>query len=310
VDEQRARALLPPGLAIAILAISTSSIFIRLAQGDGVPSLAIAAARLGIASLVILPLVLTRHRSELRRLARREWLAALLAGLFLALHFAAWVASLEYTSVASSVVIVTTSPLWVALLGSVFLHEKTSRSVLLGMGLALVGGVVIGVSDACSWQGTGLACPPLSEFVQGQAMWGNFLALAGAWAVAGYFLVGRSLRAKVSLAPYIFLVYSAAAIFLLGFMLFSGASFGGYQPETYLWLALLALVPQLVGHTTYNWALRYLPASLVAIATLGEPVGSTILAYLFLQEDPGWLKIGGGALILAGIWLAARKGKG
>ncbi len=308
MSEQRARLILPFAIVIAILAVSTASIFIRFAQQDA-PSLVIAAFRLTLASLLLAPTALTRHRAELRRLTRRELLLGLLSGTFLAIHFATWISSLEYTTVASSVVLVSTSPLWVALLAPIFLHEPLTRPIIIGMMLTLVGGTIIGLSDACAWT-NGLACPSLADFVQGEAFFGNFLALAGAWAVAGYLMIGRRLRAKMSLVPYIFVVYGMAAAVLIVIMLASGQSPFGYQPMTYVWLLLLAVFPQLIGHSTYNWALRYLPAALVAVTTLGEPIGSTILAYFILQESPSLLKIVGGALILAGIYAASQKTDG
>jgi drug/metabolite transporter (DMT)-like permease len=202
-------------------------------------------------------------------------------------------------------VLVSTSPLWVALLAPLVLREHLTRSVLVGMLLALIGGVVIALSDACVWQ-NGLACPSLAEFVQGGAFFGNFLALAGAWMVAGYLLIGRRLRVKMSLVPYIFVVYSIAAVALIVIMFASGETPLGYSPMTYMWMLLLALVPQLIGHSTYNWALRYMPAALVAVTTLGEPIGSTILAYFLLGESPTALKVAGGMLILIGIYSASR----
>ncbi len=302
------RPLLLPALLTAILAVSTASIFIRFAQKEA-SSLVIAAFRLTIASLVLAPLALTRHRAKLRALTRGELLLAALSGMFLALHFATWITSLEYTSVSSSVVLVSTSPLWVALLSPLFLREKMTSAALAGLLLALAGGMVISLGDACTWNsGSNLACPSLAEFWQGRAMGGNLLALAGAWAVTGYLLIGRRLRAKMALVPYIFVVYSMAAMTLIVIMLAAGESPFGYPAMTYIWMLLLALIPQLIGHSTYNWALRYLPAALVAITTLGEPVGSTILAYLILRETPAPVKIIGGALILAGIWLASRQG--
>jgi len=308
VNETRARALLPIIILTAILAVSTASIFIRFAQGEGVPSLVIAATRLTIASLVLAPIAITRHRTELGSLARKDLLLGLLSGVFLAFHFATWITSLEFTTVASSVVLVSTSPLWVALLGPIFLREKPTIFVIFGMILALLGGTVIALSDACTWQ-AGLACPSLSEFMRGNAMWGNFLALAGAWTVTGYLLIGRKLRAKMSLVPYIVMVYGMAAIVLIVIMLAFGQSPFGFPPVAYLWMLLLALVPQLIGHSTYNWTLRYMPAAFVAVTTLGEPIGSTILAYIILHELPGWIKIIGGILILIGIYLSGRAEK-
>ncbi|KAF0108275.1 MAG: hypothetical protein FD146_849 [Anaerolineaceae bacterium] len=293
-------------LLTGILAVSTASIFIRLAQTEGVPSIVIAAWRMALASLALAPLALTRYRSALRALTRREWTLGLLSGLFLAVHFASWITSLQYTTVASSVVLVTTTPLWVVLLSPLVLRERVTGGVLAGMALALAGGAVVGVSDSCTLEAGRLACPPLSAFVGGRAFLGDFLALIGAWMAAGYMLVGRKLREGMPLVPYVFLVYGAAAVVLAAVMLAMGQSMFGYAPAAYLWFVLLALVPQLLGHTSFNWALRYLPASLVSVVLLGEPIGSTILAFFILQETPGWVKIGGAVLILAGIYLASR----
>jgi len=315
VSEQRTRLLLPFGLLTAILAVSTASIFIRFAQREA-PSLVIAALRLTVASLLLAPVALTRYRSELRALTRSNLLLGLLSGVFLAVHFGTWISSLEYTSVASSVVFVSTGPLWVALLSPIILKEPLTGRVLVGMSLTLLGGTVIGLSDSCSLSlgsifteggaGEGWSCPPFSEFVQEKAFFGSFLALTGAWAVAGYLMIGRRLRAGMSLIPYIFVVYGSAALSLLLAMFLAGQSPVGYSPVVYAWIVLLALVPQLIGHTTYNWALRYLPAALVSITTLAEPVGSAILAYVILNESPTRPIVFGGVLILAGIYLSSR----
>ncbi|HEY5269216.1 MAG TPA: DMT family transporter [Anaerolineales bacterium] len=300
------RSTLTLGLLAGISAASTAAIFIRFAQHEGAPSIVIAAARLTIASLILAPFALTRYRSDLRQLSRREWVLALLSGLFLALHFATWITSLEFTTVASSVVLVSTTPLWVAILAPLVLRERLGTVAVVGLILAMTGGVIVGLSDACAWQAGAISCPPLRTFFGGRAFLGDFLALAGAWMAAGYMLVGRKLRAKMELIPYIFVVYGMASVVLMIIMLGMGESPLGLPPLAYLWFALLALVPQLFGHSTFNWALKYLPASLVSVTLLGEPVGSTILAYFIFQEQPGWMKIGGAMLILAGIWLAAR----
>jgi len=136
---------------------------------------------------------------------------------------------------------------------------------------------------------------------------GNFLALVGAWALAGYLIIGRKLRSGMSLVPYIFLVYGVAAVALLAAMLVAGQRPTGFSGMTYVWILLLALVPQLIGHSTFNWILRFVPATMVAITTLGEPVGSAVLAYFILQEIPASLTLFGGVLILAGIYVSSRK---
>ncbi|MGB8984113.1 MAG: DMT family transporter [Anaerolineales bacterium] len=306
MTDQRSRLTLPLALLTAILAVSTASIFIRFAQAEA-PSLVIAALRLTFATLLLAPLALTRHRDELRSLTRGDIGLMAVSGLFLAAHFATWISSLEYTSVASSVVFVSTGPLWVALLSPILLRERLTRAAIVGLVVAILGGTIIGLADACIWDG-GLRCPDLGQVMQGRAMWGNFLALLGAWTVSGYLIIGRKLRATrtISLIPYIFLVYGMAAIALIVVMLAAGQSPLGYPARTYGWIFLLAAFPQLIGHSTYNWALRYLPAAFVAVTTLGEPIGSAILAFFLLQETPGPAVIGGGILILIGIYLASR----
>ncbi len=305
MTESRARLFLPFAILIAILAVSTASIFIRFAQTDGVPSLVIAALRLSFATLILTPIALTKHLDEIKRFTRTDILLGAASGIFLAVHFATWITSLEYTSVASSVVFVATGPLWVALLSPMLLKEHVGRAALFGLILSIAGGAMIGLSDACTWAG-GFSCPDLQDILQGRAMWGNFLALAGAWAVTGYLIIGRKLRAGMSLVPYIFLVYGMASIVLIILMFTSGETPFGYAPSTYGWILLLAILPQLVGHSTYNWALKYLPAALVAVTTLGEPIGSAILAFFLLSETPAIPTILGGILILAGITLASR----
>jgi drug/metabolite transporter (DMT)-like permease len=288
----------------AILAVSTSSVFIRFAQRDAA-SLVIAALRLTFATLILAPLALTRHRQELRSLTRSDLLLGLVSGLFLAVHFGTWISSLEFTTVASSVVFVSTGPLWVALLSPFLLNEHLSHVAMVGLTLAFVGGSLVGLADACTWK-AGLQCPDIARVLQGHSMWGNFLALVGAWAVSGYLMIGRKLRAKISLIPYIFIVYGMAAAGLIVAMFASGETPWGHSLPAYFWIFLLAAFPQLIGHSTYNWVLRFIPASLVAITTLVEPIASAILAYFILRETPASGVIVGGALILSGIYLTSR----
>ncbi|MEX2143925.1 MAG: DMT family transporter [Anaerolineales bacterium] len=296
---------IPPVLVLilGILAVSTSSPLIRFAQVE-VSSLVIAAYRMGLAGLLLVPMAVPRHAGELRRLTRSELALAALAGLLLALHFATWILSLEFTSVASSVVLVTTNPLWVALLAPWLLKERLAPGFLIGLLVALVGGTVVALSDSCTQASGGLQCPPLGEFLRGEAFFGDLLALMGAWAGAGYILIGRRLRPTLSLTPYVFLVYGMAAVVLIGMVAASGLPVFGFSGEIYIYLLLLALLPQLIGHSSFNWALAHLPASYVSIGLLGEPVGSTILAFFVLGEVPGWLKLAGAALILLGILIA------
>jgi len=292
-------------IVFGILAVSTGSIFVRNAQVYA-PSLVIAAWRLSLATLILFPIALTRNRAELRGLHPRAISLGLLSGFFLALHFATWISSLEYTSVASSVVFVSTAPLWVAMLSPVILKEPLTRPLLYGMGLAFVGGVIVGLSDSCNLGRSGFACPPFSEFIQGRAFLGDLLALVGAWMAAGYLIIGRRLRTNISLVPYIFVVYGMAALVLIGLMLILGQPAVGYPPQVYVMFLALAVIPQLLGHSTFNWALGYLSAAYVSITLLGEPIGSALLAYFFLDEIPKPLMIFGAILILVGIYIASR----
>lgn len=298
---------LPPLVVLfcGILIVSTSSVFIRFAQREA-SSLAIAAYRLSLAALILLPIAWLGHRDELGRLSRRQALLVTLSGVFLALHFATWISSLEYTTVASSVVLVSTSPLWVALLSPLVLRERPSRIVAVGMLVALAGGMLVGISESCQIRAGGLACPPAAVFFQGKASFGNLLALAGALCAAAYLLVGRFVRPTMSLVVYIFTVYGTAALVLVGMALLSGVQVAGYSHTAYLLFLALAVGPQLLGHTSFNYSLRYLSAAFVSVSLLGEPIGSATLALIVLKEIPSPLEVVGGLVILVGIYLAAR----
>ncbi|HEC35333.1 MAG TPA: DMT family transporter, partial [Anaerolineae bacterium] len=250
-----------------------------------------AAWRLTLASLVLAPFALTMRRAELRSLTRREWALALGAGCLLAVHFATWIISLSLTSVAASVVLVAISPLFVGLASHLLLKERLTRPTSIGLIVAMVGSAVIGWGDL----GEG-----------SHRLLGDLLALVGALAVAGYFLIGRRLRARLSLLGYVFPVYATAAVVLMGAAALTRAPLTGYPASTWLWLLLLALGPQIVGHSSLNWALRHLTATYVTIAALGEPLGSTLLAWLVLAEPPTLMAVVGGGLILVGIVIASR----
>ncbi len=290
-----ARSTMPPHavlfLAIGLIAMSFASILIRYAQTDGVPSLFIAAGRLTAAALILTPFALSRHWAVLRMLRRGDLLLAGTSGALLALHFATWIASLEYTSVLVSVVLVSTSPLWVALLEWVFLRARLRPLVIAGLVVAILGGVFIGLAGGSTMTGSD---PTL----------GGALALTGAVAIALYLVIGRKLRARLPLLPYIWLVYGCAAVALLLAVAVTGTSVTGYSTQSYVWILLLALLPQLIGHSSLNYALRYLSATFVSIVTQMEPVGSALLAFVVFREQPAPLQIAGSAAILAGILLA------
>ncbi|MBN1955790.1 MAG: DMT family transporter [Anaerolineae bacterium] len=277
------------GLVMGVLAVSTAATFIRLAQGE-MSSLAVAAWRLALASLILAPFALALRWRELGSLTGREWLLAVGSGVLLAIHFASWISSLALTSVAASVALVSTNPLFVGLLSYLLLKEKPTRSMLTGMAIAVFGSAVIGLGDL----GAGT-----HRFA------GDFLALVGAIAGAGYFLIGQRLRARLSLLGYVFPVYGVAAVALVAVALCSRTQMVGHPPMTWLWLLLMAVGPQIVGHSSLNWALRHLPATYVTLAALGEPIGSALLVWWILDESPTWLAAAGGAMVLLGIAVAS-----
>jgi drug/metabolite transporter (DMT)-like permease len=276
-------------LALGVVCVAFAALFIRLAEA---PAMVIATYRLCLASLVLAPIALFNSQKEIRRLKRRDFLLAFASGAFLALHFALWIASLDYTTVASSVVLVTVSPIFVAVASFILFREKITVRIISGIVVSIIGAVVIGYQN---WQ------------IGAQTLKGSMLALLGALAVTGYLLIGRRLMREMGLLTYIFLTYTSAAVILLVVTLFFGYSLTGYSGNTYLMLVLLALVPQLVGHSSLNWSLRFVPATMVTIAVLGEPVGATILAFAILKEVPAQLEIVGGVLILGGIAIAFSK---
>lgn len=281
-------------LGVGLIAISFGAVLARIAQGGGVPSLAIAAWRLGLAALIVTPLALIQSRHALRALDRRQVGLTCAAGFFLALHFATWISSLEYTSVASSTALVTTNPLWIGLASFLLFREKPSRLMVAGIALSLAGSLAIFVSDS---QNAMAGADPL---------FGNLLALVGSWGFSAYLLIGRRLRAGLPLPAYIWLAYGAAALFLLAGTQASGAALTGYALPAWLAMLGLALGPQLLGHTSYNWSLKHVSATFVAVVTLGEPIGSAFFAFLIFGETLAPLQAAGFALLLAGIYLAAR----
>lgn len=274
-------------LPIGMIAISTASIFIKLCDA---PALIIATYRMVFASFMLIPFA--AHQRVWKGWNRGEIKWLILSGISLSLHFAFWIASLKYTSVASSVVLVSTNPIFVGLGAWFFFKEPVGLNLFLGIALSVLGSGLISFGDMTMAR---------------EALIGDGLALLGAISASGYLLVGRSMRKGQDLLSYIFPVYSAAGLVLIVLSLAFQKPFFGYSTTTYFFLFLLALIPQLIGHTTFNWALKYLPASLVAIAILGEPIGSTILAFFILGEGLTTFKIAGGILIFAGILIALRK---
>jgi drug/metabolite transporter (DMT)-like permease len=289
MDISRTRLLL--SLAMGVVAVSLASVLIRMAQRAGMGTLPIAAWRLVFASLILVPYAWLTRREEMRGLTRRELGLLAISGVFLGLHFAAWIGSLSYTSVASSVVLVSMGPVFVGLGSWLFLRERPGGLLALGIVLAAAGSVVI------SWGDLG----------QGQdQLLGDLLALVGAVMVAGYLMIGRKVRGRLTLGTYVAVVYGTAMVTLLLIVLVGRQPLLGFRPEAYGWVLALALGPQIVGHSTLNWALRYLSATFVSIVTLAEPIGSGLLAYLLLGEPVTISTFAGGVLVLMGIYIASR----
>ncbi len=287
------RALTYAVLALAIAVVSTASILIRYAQAEGAPSIAIAALRLGFATLVLTPIAWPRVRSEWPRLSRGDLWLAFGSGAALAVHFAAWITSLEYTSVASSAALVTTNPVWVGIASVVVLRERVPRAVVVGIVLGLLGSLVVFGSAS----GAGAAAPA--------PLLGNGLALVGALAASAYLLIGRRVRTRISLLTYVWLVYGTAAILLLLANFATGVSLVALSGTALLLTLALALGPQLIGHTAVNWAVRRASATVVALAILGEPIGAAVLAWLLFGENFTASQLVGFAMLLCGIFFAA-----
>ena len=282
----RANEHLYPRIALGIVAVSFGAIFARLAN-EASP-FAVAAWRLTVATLVLVPVAAFRGE---RTLDRRTVLWSVVSGTALAIHFVLWISSLEQTTVASSVLFMSTHPIFVGLGSILFLRERPSGILSAGIVLAVVGGALIGFGDF--------------RF-GGPALRGDLLALGGGFMAAVYFLIGRHVRRTVSLPEYAALSYGTAAALVLLLCLATRTPLVGFAPMTYAYLVLLAVVPQLIGHSTLNWALRRLSASRVSVFVLGEPVCSTLLAIGIFGEVPGRLNVLGAAIILVGIYLSLR----
>ncbi len=284
-------------LLAGIVSISFAAIFIRFC--DDVPSIMIASWRLTAASVILLVFFRLRgHTFE--KVTRKEFILSCFGGLFLALHFILWITSLKYTSVASSVVLVTTNPIFVGIFSYLFLKEKQHIELIVGIILCLIGSFLIAVGDSGFEQ---------LVIVNREALWGDILALAGAIMASGYLLVGSKAREKLDILTYITIVYAVAALILIILSLLLDIPFTGYRHSSYLYMVLLAIVPQLIGHTAFNWALKHLKASMIAITILGEPIGATILAYFFFGESVSRFQMIGVVAIFAAILISSRKAK-
>jgi drug/metabolite transporter (DMT)-like permease len=272
-------------LSVAVLFVSFGAILVRLAAA---PPLAVSFYRVALASLLLLPFAGRDARRSWPALAPRRRLLLVAAGLALALHFATWIARLSYTTVASSVLLVNTAPLFAIVLSRVFLHEKPTATVLVAIPVAFAGAALIAYGD---WTGS-----PGSLF-------GNGLAVAGAVTVAVYQVVGRGLRDALPLNAYVLGVWATAALALAALARGFGVPLGGYPARTWLLFLALAVVPTLGGHGLVNKSLRSLPAPTVGLFLLGEPVIASLLAWMLFRETPGPWTLAGGAVVLAALGL-------
>jgi drug/metabolite transporter (DMT)-like permease len=278
-------------VAVAVVAVSFGAILVRLASDA--PPLSIAAWRLGLAAAAVVPFAWFRRRTG--SFDRPALILSLCSGLALALHFVLWIASLRHTSVASSVLFVSTHPIFVGLGGLVFLRERLGRRLLFGIAAALLGAAVIGLGDFR---------------LDAEAAFGDLLALGGGLMAAVYFLIGRKVRRTAAWLDYVAVTYATAAGITVIASLLARQPLVGFEPKTYAYFALLALGPQLLGHGTFNWALRHLPASRISLMILGEPIGSTLLAFLLFGESLGWSKAVGAVIILLGIYASLSSEEG
>lgn len=274
-------------LGTGIAAVSTGAIFVRFADAHPV---VIAAYRVGLAILIIAPVAWWKARDEIINLSRKDLALAGLSGFFLALHFITFISSLGYTSVANSVVLVNTNPLWVGLLTFFMTRERLKTASVAGIIIGVAGGAVIGADDFAAG---------------GDALLGDVLALSGGVCAAFYLMLGRNLRGRLSLIAYITVCYGSAAVFLWLAVFLSGLQVTGYDAGTMASFLGLAVISQLTGHTCFNWALKWFSPGLIAVALLGEPIGSSILAYIIFGEKLTLLKLAGGSLILAAIYISA-----
>ena len=290
-------------ILLAVVTTSSAAILIRYALDADMPPLLIAAARLAIAAVALTPLALRRHLHQVAKLARRELALIAISGLCLAIHFTAWVSSLQYTTVLVSVVIVSTGPIWVAILEVLFLHIRLSRLVVAGLIIALAGGVIIGIPIN---GGAELAARGADELSATATATGALLAWIGALSVSVYMLIGRALRTRLPVIPYVWLVYGVAAIGACSIILLTSTRVTGYAAEGYAVLLAMGLAPQLLGHSSLNYLLEYFPAAMVSMFSQLEPLGSALLALALFRELPPQQQIIGSIIIVAGVLVASR----
>ncbi|MGC8757488.1 MAG: DMT family transporter [Caldisericaceae bacterium] len=274
-------------LLLGMISVGTASILIKLCNASPI---VIATYRMFLSALMVLPVFLLKGLLEARE-KKSQIKDFIPLGILISAHFILWIYSLSYTSVASSTVLVTTNPMFVPIFSFLIYKERTNKRLLLGILIAITGSILI----ALAAKNSGIS-----------RNFGNLLALLGAVAVSLYLTIGKRVRSNFSLISYIFFVYSFAGIILLAVAVITRQNLFIHSSKTYLLLFLIALIPQVIGHTAYNWALKYLSASFIAISILGEPIFATIFAFFILKEVPSILEIIGAILIMAGIYFSTR----
>lgn len=272
-------------IAIGVLTVGLSAMFVKMATADaGV----IAFYRMFFSAVIMLPLFLISYRSELKSLTKREWLFTASSGIFLAVHFILWFESLNYTSVASSTVLVTLQPIFALAGTALFFKEIITGKMLTAVLIALTGSFII------SW----------GDFqVSGAALFGDILALLACAFVTAYLLIGQNVRKRISLVTYTFLVYSVSSVALFFYVLIIQEPFFGYPTSDWGWFLALAILPNLLGHTLFNWAVKWVSTNVVSIAVLFEPVLASIAAFFVLHEKITSLQLRGAIVVLIGVLL-------
>lgn len=274
-------------LFFGVFALSTSAIFVKLADA---PATITAFYRMFFATVILLPFLLVnkKNRNELRLLSKNQWGLGLLSGVFLAVHYILWFESLNYTSIASSTVIVTLQPLFSMAGGFFLFKERFSKGAIMGCLVAIAGSIVIG------WQ----------DFqISGQALFGDILAFIAAGVITSYFFIGQHVRKNLSLVPYSVIGYGSSTLFLGVFAISQQTPFFNYSMQTWWSFIGLAFVATILGQTIFNWLLKWLSTSIISMSILGETIGTCILAYFILDEVISLQQGIGIALILIGLAL-------
>ena len=281
-------ALVYPLLALGLVCFTSSAILIRFAA-DG-PAMAVAVWRTVFAVMLLAPVALWRVRDEVRMFTRREVMLIAGAGVLLGLHFITFITSLYHTTVASASVLVSLTPVFLAILGFLLLKERLSQSTVLGIVLAVVGAITIGLGDS---GGLALAASDM--------LLGNTLALTAALLVSFYLLIGRVVRQRHSWLAYVFPLYVVVALTTVAGALILDTPLFGFSAGFYGLCLVMAIGPSIIGHGSFNYAVRYVPAALLGVLSLIEPVGASVVAYFLFDEVPGWIAVGGMLLVIIGV---------